>query len=73
MDQGGNYWALFTPGIWKVLHAVLQPVVSKRPDPNIARDIVTALKHELPYSFDQVKAVVKDGWVTLEGEVEWNY
>jgi hypothetical protein len=24
MDQGGNYWALFTPGIWKVLHAVLQ-------------------------------------------------
>jgi hypothetical protein len=23
MDQGGNYWALFTPGIWKVLHAVL--------------------------------------------------
>ena len=24
MDQGGNYWTLFTPGIWKVLHAVLQ-------------------------------------------------
>jgi hypothetical protein len=23
-DQGGNYWTLFTPGIWKVLHAVLQ-------------------------------------------------
>ncbi|MFL5253749.1 MAG: hypothetical protein ACJ8AI_12790, partial [Rhodopila sp.] len=23
MDQGGNYWTLFTPGIWKVLHAVL--------------------------------------------------
>src|ERR1700722_3934019 len=22
-DQGGNYWTLFTPGIWKVLHAVL--------------------------------------------------
>jgi hypothetical protein len=22
-DQGGNFWALFTPGIWKVLHAVL--------------------------------------------------
>jgi hypothetical protein len=22
--QGGNYWTLFTPGIWKVLHAVLQ-------------------------------------------------
>ncbi|MFL5254656.1 MAG: MnhB domain-containing protein [Rhodopila sp.] len=24
MDQGGNYWTLFTPGIWKVLHAVLE-------------------------------------------------
>ncbi len=23
-DQGGNYWTLFTPGIWKDLHAVLQ-------------------------------------------------
>ena len=22
--QGGNYWTLFTPGIWKLLHAVLQ-------------------------------------------------
>jgi transposase len=22
--QGGNYWTLFTPGTWKVLHAVLQ-------------------------------------------------
>jgi len=24
MNQGGNYWTLFTPGIWKVLHAFLQ-------------------------------------------------
>ena len=23
MSQGGNFWPLFTPGIWKVLHAVL--------------------------------------------------
>jgi hypothetical protein len=23
MTQGGNYWTLFTPGIWKDLHAVL--------------------------------------------------
>src|ERR1700722_19300486 len=29
-DQGGNYWTLFTPGIWKVLHAVLHPA---RPAP----------------------------------------
>jgi hypothetical protein len=30
-DQGGNYWTLFTPGIWKVLHAVLQSTPKGRP------------------------------------------
>jgi hypothetical protein len=30
MDQGGNYWALFTPGIWKVLHAVLHVSATHR-------------------------------------------
>src|ERR1700709_1282857 len=29
-DQGGNYWTLFTPGIWKVLHAVLDPGAAGR-------------------------------------------
>ena len=24
-DRGGNYWTLFTPGIWKDLHAVSHP------------------------------------------------
>jgi osmotically-inducible protein OsmY len=32
-----------------------------------------AIQNELPNSFEQVKAVVKGGWVTLEGEVEWHY
>src|SRR3954468_6135457 len=27
MDQGGNYWTLFTPGIWKSLHAVLEALI----------------------------------------------
>ncbi len=49
------------------------PLISQRPDPAIARDVVTALQNELPYSYEQIKAIIKDGWVTLEGEVEWNY
>jgi osmotically-inducible protein OsmY len=44
-----------------------------RPDPDIARDLVTQLKFELPYSHESIKSVVKNGWVTLEGDVEWNY
>jgi osmotically-inducible protein OsmY len=49
------------------------PVIDQRPDPEIARDAVAAIKSELPYSYEGVKAVVKDGWLTLEGEVEWNF
>ena len=44
-----------------------------RPDPDIARDLVTQLKLELPYSHENIKCVVKNGWVTLEGDLEWNY
>jgi hypothetical protein len=31
MNQGGNYWTLFTPGIWKVLHAVFHRDGRARP------------------------------------------
>src|SRR3984893_17279779 len=44
-----------------------------RPDPEIARDLVAQLKFELPFSYDSIKSVVKNGWVTLEGNLEWNY
>jgi osmotically-inducible protein OsmY len=44
-----------------------------RPDPEIARDLVAQLEFELPYSHENIKSVVKDGWVTLEGDLEWNY
>ena len=49
------------------------PTSSQRPDPEIARDAVAALKHELPYSSETMKVIVKDGRVTLEGTAEWNY
>jgi osmotically-inducible protein OsmY len=49
------------------------PTGSERPDPEIARDAVAALHTELPYSSQNMKVVVKDGWVTLEGSAEWNY
>lgn len=49
------------------------PAVDQRPDPDIARDAVEALKLQMPYSWQDFKVVVRDGWVTLEGEAEWNY
>ncbi len=49
------------------------PIIHQRPDPDIARDAVYALQHELPYVSEQIQVIVKDGWVTLEGNVEWHY
>ena len=49
------------------------PEIDRRPDPDIARDAVTALKAQLPISYDRIKVVIKDGWITLEGAVEWQY
>jgi len=45
----------------------------QRPDPEIARDAVAAIRSRLPLSSSRVRVVVDKGWVTLEGEVEWNY
>jgi osmotically-inducible protein OsmY len=49
------------------------PSASERPDPEIARDAVAALKADLPYSSEHMKVVVKNGGLTLEGTAEWNY
>jgi osmotically-inducible protein OsmY len=49
------------------------PSTDQRPDPDIARDAVEALKMQLPFSYQNVKVIVRDGWITLEGEAEWNY
>ncbi len=49
------------------------PAVDERPDPEIAREVVTTLKNQLPFSHERIKAVVRNGWVTLEGDVEWQY
>jgi osmotically-inducible protein OsmY len=50
---------------------VRMPAVDERPDPDMARDAVTALKAQLPISWENIKIIVKNGWVTLEGEIEW--
>jgi osmotically-inducible protein OsmY len=49
------------------------PSIDERPDPEIARDVVAAIKARLPISSENIKVIVKNGWITLEGEVEWHY
>src|SRR3982075_2693308 len=52
---------------------IRMPSVDERPDPDIARDAVAAIKSQLPISSEHIKVVVKNAWVTLEGQVEWQY
>jgi osmotically-inducible protein OsmY len=44
-----------------------------RTDPEIARDAVEAMRLDMSVPDDRIKAGIREGWVTLEGTVEWNY
>jgi osmotically-inducible protein OsmY len=49
------------------------PGSSKRTDEDIAAAAVNALRSNLSVPADKIKVIVSSGWVTLEGEVEWQY
>jgi osmotically-inducible protein OsmY len=53
--------------------AVRVPLGGMPTDPEIARDAVAALKSELPLSWENIKLLVHQGHVALEGTVEWHY
>jgi osmotically-inducible protein OsmY len=44
----------------------------QRPDPDIARDAAAAIKSRLSSVAEQIRIIVNDGVITLEGEVEWD-
>jgi osmotically-inducible protein OsmY len=44
-----------------------------RTDEDIAAACVNALKKNYSVPNDKVKVVISDGWVTLEGQVDWPY
>jgi len=44
-----------------------------RTDPEIARDVVQELKNHVSLPSDKIKATVENGWLTLEGAVDWQY
>ena len=56
--------------------AVANDIVVKpmtRTDPEIARDITSAMKLDLSVPDDTIKLSVRDGFITLEGHVEWQF
>lgn len=60
-------------GVNGVANDIEVKLASERTDPEIAEEAVKAVKREIGDAADKVKVVVKNGWLTLEGEAEWNY
>jgi osmotically-inducible protein OsmY len=50
----------------------VKPVLT-RTDPEIARDAVHELESHVSIPADRIKVTVKNGWVSLEGMVDWQY
>lgn len=48
-------------------------IVDRRSDTDIVRDALFALKLKLPFSFDNIRVVAKEGWLTLQGSLAWSF
>ena len=60
-------------GVRAVANNIHVKLTSKRTDPEIARDAVRALESRVFIPSDKIKVTVKNGEVTLEGEVRWQF
>jgi len=52
---------------------VVLPSSHVRTDTDLAHAVVSALRWDVQVPDDSIKARVEDGWVTLEGNLEWQY
>src|SRR6202048_2171122 len=60
-------------GVKGVANDIKVKLNSTRTDPEIARDAVHELGSHVSIPCDKIKVTVKNGWITLEGSVDWQY
>jgi osmotically-inducible protein OsmY len=60
-------------GVKGVANDIEVKPTSKRTDPEIARDAVHELESHISIPSDRIKVIVKNGWVALEGDVDWQF
>jgi len=60
-------------GVTSIANDIAVKPMFARTDPEIARDVVNVLKMHAFVPDERIKTTVHDGFVTLEGTVEWNY
>lgn len=53
--------------------AVAVPLPFQRTDTDIAKAVVNALSWDIQVPDTKIKAAVANGWITLDGDVEWRY
>jgi osmotically-inducible protein OsmY len=49
------------------------PFDSEKPDPDIAKAAVQALESRITVPHERIKVTVRNGWITLEGDADWQY
>src|ERR1700738_5350646 len=60
-------------GVRGVANDIQVKLSTMRTDPEIARDAVQELESHISIPSDKIKVTVKNGWVTLEGSVNWQF
>lgn len=60
-------------GVQAIANDIEVKPVTSRTDPEIARDVVHAMKINVMVPDEGIKTIVNEGFVTLEGTVEWNF
>ena len=60
-------------GVQAVANDIEVKLKAARTDPEIARDVAHAVKLDVTVPNDGIKAAVQDGFVSLEGAVEWHF
>lgn len=60
-------------GVYGLANEIDVEMGDVRPDAEIAREAVAALKMQLPVSVETIKTIVENGHIRLEGQVRWNY
>jgi osmotically-inducible protein OsmY len=60
-------------GVKAVANDIEIKLASKRTDADIAEAAVNALKWDAVVPSDKIRVTVSKGWVTLKGDVEWQY
>jgi osmotically-inducible protein OsmY len=53
--------------------AIKLPGVAQRNDTDIAQSLLSSLRFNVSIPYKDIQVTVENGWVTLDGEVEWQF